>query len=72
MIPDEIKKHQGSDFKIREDSIKTSRSMGSRRSDISPTWPRAETGRRYYDVWIRTEGTLIEFTASSSQRAIFR
>ncbi len=70
IIPEEVKKHQGSDFKIRQDSIKTEPINGEQavRYIADVTEPGSSTKTTYYEVWIRTGGSLIEFSVSGSPR----
>jgi len=66
VIPDEIKKHQGTDFKIREDSIKTEPINGQHAVRYIADGTEGNSVKTvYYYVWIQTESNLVEFSTSS-------
>lgn len=75
VIPDQVKKHQGSDFKIRPASIQTRLINGQQAlSYIADVTENQTNKNTYYEVWIRTESTSVEFFASSqpSRFAVLR
>ena len=69
VIPDQVKRHQGSDFKVRPDSVQTRLVNGQQTlsyiADISENGP-DKRKPTYYEVWVRTESTSIEFFTNSA------
>jgi hypothetical protein len=76
VIPDQVKRHQGTDFKVRPDSVQMRLVNGQQAlsyiADVSENGPdRPKT--IYYEVWIRTESTSLElFTNSQGDFAVQR
>ena len=69
VIADQVKRHQGTDFKVRPDSVQTRLVNGQQTlsyiADISENGP-DKPKTTYYEVWIRTESTSIELFTNAA------